>query len=54
MATGLTPANAEPIDTELHDVHYIVTKCILLQHAIRIYIRCLLLWDVAWRKPEVL
>lgn len=37
MATGITAARVEPTDTELHYVHYILIKRIVLQHAIRIY-----------------
>lgn len=36
MATCLSAARVEPTDTELHYVHYILIKYIVLQHAIRI------------------
>ena len=38
MATCLSTAPVEPTDTELHYMHYILIKCIVPQHAIRIYI----------------
>ena len=38
MPTCLSTARVEPTDTELHYVHYILIKCIVLQYAIRIYI----------------
>lgn len=38
MARCLSTARVEPTDTELHLVHYIIIKYIVLQHAIRIYI----------------